>query len=121
MKACESVKVPSHSQTRVSVTAKRRGLVVIRPHSRLYANQLKAFTNVVSTIEPNQPFRVLVANFGDVPKRTVRGQSFPTVIPHSAFVVPTHVTTSNFVGMTLDPDPAYHINNTNVEKDRSDS
>lgn len=86
----------------ITVKAKRHGLVIIEPHPRIYANPMLTCTNAVVRIEPNPPFRVLVANFYNFPKRVVHNQTLATVLPHPRVLITTHIRTAEVLAIVQD-------------------
>lgn len=107
MKAAQSFIIPAQSQSWVSATSKRRDLVVLQPHSRLYERHPLTCTNGVATVEPYNPFRLLVANFPDTPKRIVRNQTVNTTMSHPSFIAPTPISTADVIVIVLE-EPSTH-------------
>ena len=89
VKAEESIMIPAESQTWITVTASRHGLVVIQPIEPLYQNRSLAVANGVFQVEPDRPFPVLIANFQKQPQGIVKNQVVATLLPHHLAVVPT--------------------------------
>ena len=46
--------------------------MIVQPSDELYAKHSVVATNGIVHVEPNIPFRILVANFGTTPKRLVK-------------------------------------------------
>ena len=68
LRVAKNVVLPPETQTWVTVTTKRHGLAVIQPNDDLYHRESISATNGVVQVEPDKPFRVLVANFGRTPR-----------------------------------------------------
>ena len=67
------VVLESSMQTWVSVTTQRHGTMIVQPSDELCAKHSVVATNGIVHVEPNIPFRILVANF-----RTTRSVSSRT-------------------------------------------
>lgn len=50
-------------------------------------------------MEPDKPFEVLVASFGQTPQGLVKNQVLGTVLPHPAAIVPTKIPVSEVLGV----------------------
>ena len=61
------VKLEPGTQTFVTVTTKRHGLMVLQPSEKLYQTNQVIVSNGVVQVEPDKPFRILLANFGQAP------------------------------------------------------
>ena len=57
------------TQTRVEVSTKQRELIMGEPVKRLYHNNLCLAGTGIADVEPNAPFKILVAIFGDSSSR----------------------------------------------------
>ena len=93
------VKLEPAMQTWVSVVSPRHGVMVVQPNEKLFHNHGVAPTNGVVQIEPNRPFRILVANFGKHAKSLVKNQVLGTLLPHPTFVIPTPVKFAEVLGL----------------------
>ena len=87
------------TQTFVSCVSQRHGTMIIEPIERLYENHLLAPTNGVVHVEPNRPFRILIANFGSTPKRLCKNQVVGNLLPHPPVIVPTHLQLAHVLGL----------------------
>lgn len=99
MEEAEAAVIPPNTQSCVTVMAKRNRLDINQPHSRLYYNNMLTCTNGVVKIEPKRFFRVLVANFFNVPEQVVGNQKIVTVLPNPLLVIPTHIITAEVLGI----------------------
>ena len=99
-----SVVLEPAMQTSFSVTTQRHGTMIVQPSDELYAKHSVVATNGIVHVEPNIPFRILVANFGTTPKRLVKNQVLGELLPHPTLVVPTHVKFAEVLGL-VNSDP----------------
>ena len=72
VKVAKATTIEPGAQSVVECTSKRAGLVVVQPYSLLYEKHGLICTNEVVQVEPDRPFRVLVANFRKYPVRLQR-------------------------------------------------
>ena len=99
IKVAKSVVLPPESQTWVTVTTRRRGRSVIQQHDQLYANANVPVTNGVVQVEPDRPFRVLIANFASRAYRLAKNQVVGIVLPHPTAMVGTHLNFADVLGI----------------------
>ena len=78
--AHEAIELPAQSQTWVSVTSKKSGLIQIEPHNRLYQTHLCLAATGINEVQPNKPFHILVANFSEEPVSLAKGQCIAKVV-----------------------------------------
>ncbi len=69
----QDVELPAHSQSWVSVTSKKAGLILLEPHQRLYQTWLCLAATGVAQVQPDKPFQILVANFSEEPIKLTKG------------------------------------------------
>lgn len=91
-------------------------MVRIKPHPRLYNNYMLICTNGVVKIERNSPFRLLVANVSNIPKRVVRNQTIEMVLPYPRLVVTTQVSTAEVLGIVMDEEKSPNHETNLIEK-----
>ena len=72
VKAVQSIVIPAESQTWITVTASRHRLEEIEPIEHFYKSWSLAIANGVVRVEPDLPFRVLIANFQKHPQGIVK-------------------------------------------------
>ena len=98
-KSAEGRILAPHTHTWVRVTSACQGLRVIQPSDRLLATSSITVANGVVHVEPNIPFRVLIANMGAVPYRLSKNQVVATLLPHPTAIIPTEVTLAEVLGI----------------------
>lgn len=64
MKVRKRILNPIESHTRVEVTTKRDGLILIDPNPKLFTNEMGLVAVGVANVAQDKLFKVLVANFG---------------------------------------------------------
>lgn len=93
------------------ILAKRQGLCVIQPDSRLNKRHSLICTNIVVEIQAQRPFFLFVKNFKTKPTRIKIGQVMVHVMPH-----PTRNTdiplaallgVTEYIATEMDPPPLY--------------
>ena len=103
VRVAKAVELQPGTQTFVEVTTERHGTMVLQPIESLFAKSSVVATNGVVQVEPNQVFRILVANFGDYPYRLSKNQIIGTLLPHPTAVIPSSVMLSDILGVTPAP------------------
>ena len=105
--------LPPEAHTWVTVCCDRRGLQVIQPDPEIYGKHSIAIANGVVQVEPERPFRILVANFAQHEQRLHKSQVIGTVLPHPTAIFPTEVSLGEVLGLVdeigvvqTDPPPA---------------
>lgn len=56
--------LPAQSQTWVTVKPKRAGLILVKPTRQPYENHMCLDATGVAQVQSDEPFRILLANFG---------------------------------------------------------
>ena len=112
LRVAKNVVLSPETQTWVTVMTKRHGLAVIQPNDDLYHRESISATNGVVQVEPDKPFRVLVANFGRTPRSLAKNQVIRTLLPHSTAILPTKMSFKDFVGLVNDAESETHRANT---------
>ena len=82
VKVARATTIEPGTQRVVKCTSKMAGLVVVQPYSLLYERHGLICTNGVVHVEPDRPFRLLVANFRKYPVRVQKGQVVAELLPH---------------------------------------
>ena len=96
------------THTWVTVTTKRHGLAVIRHNDNLYHRESISATNGIAQVEPDKPFRVLVANFGRIPRSLAKKQVNGTPLPHATAILQTRMSLADFVAWANDAEDETH-------------
>ena len=99
VKVAKAIELPPESQTWVTVTSQRRGLNVLQPNDKLYSSAQICVTNGVVQVEPDEPFRVLVANFAPHAYKLVKNQVFGTLLPHPTAVLGSDIKLADILGV----------------------
>jgi len=89
---------PQH-QTFVEVTTDAFETVAILPNNELFDNDNVAAMNAHVDVRPNQPFRILLSNYGKNSYRLVKGQAVATVENHNGGVTPTKMNLGEVLGL----------------------
>ena len=92
VKVARAMTIEPGTQRVVECTSKRAGLVVVQPHSPLYERHGLKCTNRVVQVEPDRPFRLLIANFRGYPVRVQKGQVVAELLPHPRAVLESKTT-----------------------------
>ena len=117
------VKLEPGTQTFVTVTTKRHGLMVLQPSEKLYQTNQVIASNGVVQVEPDKPFRILLANFGQAPYTLCKGQVVGTLLPHPTALIPTRMQWNDLLGLTeeeatrhfvVEPTPGEETNKENT-------
>ena len=87
------------TQRVVECTSKRAGLVVVQPYSPLYERHGLTCTNGIVQVEPDRPFRLLIANFRGYPVRVQKGQVVAELLPHPRAVIESNTTIGEVLGI----------------------
>ena len=96
----ESVTLPPETQTWVKVRTEEHGLVMIDPNARMYDTHLCLAGNGIAQVNPGKEFQILVANFGNHPKRLTAGQRIATAKPHPTSIVESKISHAELFGLT---------------------
>ena len=104
VKVAKAITLPAGSQTWVTVTTKRHGLMALRPNDALYQSAQVLATNGVVQVEPDKPFRILIANFKALPHQLVKNQVVGQLLPHPTAVIPSKVSVAEVLGIFQDPE-----------------
>ena len=70
--------IKPNTQAWVEVQTQTSGLILVELKKRLYETHTCLVGNGIAQVEPNKPFRILVANVGDHERRLLSGQSIAT-------------------------------------------
>ena len=89
LRVAKNVVLSPETQTWVAVTIKRHGLAVIQPNDHLNYRVSISATKGVIQVQPDKPFRFLVANFGRTPRSLEKNQVIRTLLPHPMAILPT--------------------------------
>ena len=100
VKTAETIKLPPSSETWVTVTSTRHGLILLQPQESLYENHQVLTSNGVADVEPGRPFRVWVANFSEHELVLRKNQVVATALPHPTAVMPNPVSVAEVLGIT---------------------
>ena len=92
VKVARATTIEPGTQRVVECTSKKAGLVVVQPYSSLYERHGLICTNGVVQVEPDRPFRLLVANFQKYPVRVQKGQVVAEVLPNPRTVLESKTT-----------------------------
>ena len=83
----------------VECISKRAGLVVVQPYLPLYERHGLTCTNGVVQVEPDWPFRLLIANFREYPVRVQKGQVVAELLPHPRAMLESKTTIGEVLGI----------------------
>ena len=72
---------------------------MVQPYLSLYEIHGLTCTNSVVQVQPNRPFRLLVANFGTYPVRVQKGQVVAELLPHPRAVLESKTTIGEVLGI----------------------
>ena len=95
----EKTELPPESQTWVTVTSQRNGVMVVQPNDALYANHSIAPTDGVVQTTPGVPFHILVAKFGKHRKSLTKNQVLGSLLPHPVAMYPSNVMLADVLGL----------------------
>ena len=98
--------LPPLSQTWVHVRSMRRGAIVVEPLPSLTTSHMVSASNGVAHIQPNVPFRILVANFGEKPVRLRRDMVIAHAFPHPTAVFDTPLKLVDVFGIEVEDAPS---------------
>ena len=99
VKAARATTIEPGTQRVVECTSKRAGLDVVQPYSPLYERHGLTCTNGVVKVEPDRPFRLLIANFRKHPVRVQKGQAVAELLPHPRAVLARKTTIGEVLGI----------------------
>ena len=92
MEVARATTIEPGTQRVVECTSKRAGLAVVQPYAPLYERHGLVSTNGVVQVEPDRPFRLLVANFRKHPVRVQKGQVVAELLRHPRAVFASKTT-----------------------------
>lgn len=81
---------------------------MLQPEAELFGQHSLICSSGVVQVEPDIPFKILIANFSDIPRKISKGQVVATILLHSIRVSPSTVTIAKVLGI-LDADETSSI------------
>ena len=87
------------TQAWVNVQCPSTGVIYIEPRETLYERQGCIAANGVAQVKPRQQFRILVANFSEIPQELRKGQVVAYSKPHPEFIVDTSMNMVRVLGV----------------------
>ena len=95
VKVAKITNLPPLSQTFVTVTAKSKEIYVIQPKNAIYDEHHILTANGVVDVNPNHPFRILIANLSQYRQALVKHQVVANLLPHPTATMDTKLFLSN--------------------------
>ena len=96
------VTLQPNSQTWVDVTTQVNGLILVQPKPKLYDTHNCLAGTGVAQVQSDKPFRILVANFSDHPKKLLYKQVIADAEPHPSNIVEGYVSHAELLGLVDD-------------------
>ena len=94
-------------QNWITVKTPQSGLVSIEPHKRLYETSNCAACNGIAQVEPDQPFKIMVTNFGTTPVLIRKDQRVAVADPHPTAITESNITHAEVFGITEEDKQSY--------------
>jgi len=95
-----------NSHNWVEVTTQSRGLVHIEPTGKLYTTHFCLTGNGVAQVTPKKKFGIFIANFGDRPRRLLKGHHVANANDPPPWMAESTWTHGEMLGIVTDDKPA---------------
>ena len=102
IRVTKRVKLQPDTQTWVEVVTKRQGLILVEPVERLYNDRTCLTAAGVADVRSNEPFKLLVANFGPKAVDLKPNQVVAMAETHPENLVESHISHAEMLGLIPD-------------------
>lgn len=120
-RATRSIKVKTRvilqppTQTWVALSTKRYVTILVDSYMPIYTNAMRLAGTCIGNVEPDQPFRILIANFGDHPIALLTHQVVGAASTHPEKQFESHMSHGEVLGLSPDDrDTKFHKHHVNV-------